>query len=74
MRLDAELGDDAAGDDANSREPGARERGLGVRAGVRAADMSDVVGRGARCAVNAAGGVGRTGKRLSSQGGPVTGD
>ena len=55
LRLDAELGDDAAGEDANSREPGARERGLGVRAGVSAADMSDVVGRGARCAVNAAG-------------------
>jgi hypothetical protein len=73
LRLDAELGDDAAGEDANSREPGARERGLGVRAGVRAADMSDVVGRGARCAVNAAGGVGRTGA-ASSRGGPVTGD
>ena len=47
LRLDAELGDDAAGEDANSREPGARERGLDARA----ADMSDVVGRGARCAV-----------------------
>ena len=70
LRLDAELGDDAAGEDANSREPGARERGLDARA----ADMSSVVGRGARCAVNAAGGVGRTGKRLSSRGGPVTGD
>ena len=73
LRLDAELGDDAAGEDANSREPGARERGLDARAGVRAADMS-VVGRRSRCAVNAASGVGRTGERLSSRGGPVTGD
>lgn len=72
LRLDAESGDDAAGEDANSREPGARERGLDARA----ADMSsDVVGRGARCAVNAAGGGGRSrANRLSSRGGPVTGD
>ena len=48
LRLDAELGDDAAGEDANSPRERlvARERGLGVRTGVSAADMSDVVGRG----------------------------
>lgn len=50
LRLDAELGDDAAGEDANSPRERlvARERGLGVRTGVSAADMSDVVGRGVR--------------------------
>jgi len=42
LRLDAELDDDAAGEDANSPRERlvVRERGLGVRTGVSAADMS----------------------------------
>ena len=49
LRLDAELGDDAAGEDANSREPGARERGLDARAAcARRTCRSSDVGRGVR--------------------------